>query len=237
VATSRSQGDANQGRAKAQPRQRPKPEAKAEPKLSQGDESPSSQRPDESAAGSSRASSAAASRPFLVDPGQPFEPRSSAPADPTAAAPVELPPPIELGWTPDRAEYLLKGQGALTHAVIGVGETDWKWEPAELDAVAPPLANSLNQAFDGRLVPFAQYADAIGALMGLGAYIGRSRRERSLVLASRAPVEQPTTGQPAFTATDVDAGRREAVRATVPLSEPAQPPGDPAAENIEWRNT
>jgi hypothetical protein len=239
VPPNRSQGDDSQGRAKAQPRQRRKPEAKAEPRHSQGASQSQSQSQDEEAAASSTASSAATSS-FLGNPGAPFEPRASAPPGPDGApGPGELPLPLELGWTPERAEYLLKGQGAVTHALVGVGDQDWKWQAAELDAVAPPLANTLNQAFDGRLVPFAQHADLVGALMGLAAYVERSRRERVMVLASRAPVEQPVTGAPAAvgSAADPDAARREAVLQTIPRAQPAQPGGDAAAEGIDWRRT
>jgi hypothetical protein len=236
VANRPSQGDNSQGEAKAQPRPRRKPAAKAEPKQSQGrSQSQSQSRSQDDAADSSTGSSAATST-FLGNPGQPFEPRASAP-DPAAAAAaaVDVPPLLELGWTPERAEYLLKGQGAVTHAFVGVGEQDWKWQAAELDAVAPPLVNTLNQAFDGRLVPLAQHADLVGALMGLAAYVERSRRERVMVLASRAPVEQPVTGTTAVgSAADPDAARREAVLQTIPRAQP-QPGGDSSADTIDWR--
>ena len=200
-----------------------------------------------SAAASGTASRAAAgsSRLHIADPGPAFEPREL-PAEAVAGDVVDAPGiagvPLlaEQWWTPERAEYLVKGQGAITHALIGVGETDWVWQPAELAAVAPPLANSLNQIEPLRR--FAPYADSIGALMGVAAYVGRSRRERAAVLAAGGPPrEVPVTGvDAAGEPADAESARRSQLvdrvlgrRRPAPEPEPDNNAGE--AGSIEWR--
>lgn len=250
------------------PRQSAKPRQSRQPRQSDeshGSQSPGSQpdshgKPSDShgspgspespsksaAAASSTASSAAAasSRLHIADPGPAFEPRELHDDGAVAGDVVEPPgiagvPLLDQFWTSERAEYVVKGQGAITHALIGVGESDWVWQPAELAAVAPPLANSLNQIEPLRRL--APYADSIGALMGVAAYVGRSRRERAAVLAAGGPPrEVPVTGvDAAGEPADAESIRRSQLVDRVlgrrrPAPEP-EPDNAGDAGTIEWR--
>ncbi len=153
----------------------------------------------------------------------------------------DLPLVDPLWWTPERAEKVLLGQGALTHALIGVGQDDWRWQPPELDAVAPPMADAMNRV--DVLRRFAPYADGIGALLGLGAYLQRSITERRRVLAQRVPVEEPVTGMPAPEPSAAEPPSAERVQARQTALREVMERGrvraagkaDPLAEAIEWR--
>jgi hypothetical protein len=208
-------------------------------------EADSQQSDHEESPASSPGSAQAATTSFLGNPGEPFAGRTLGPdADQPGdqAEPLAVPIIGEFGWTPERAASILRGQGALTHAMIGVGETDWEWQPAELDAVASPMANGLNLAFGGALIRYAPYADAIGALFGAAGYVGRSRRERAQALAGQGLAEVAATGidtagQPAQPA-PVDEARRQGIVDRIlhgnSRPEPEPEPDGPGAD-IDWR--
>jgi len=181
----------------------PEPRAKAKPRQKAADaarpQSPESGQPSE--AGSGEGSPAAASSgPFIGDPG----PAHDSSGESTAAAPagaelhvLPVPPPL---WKPERVATLLKAQGALTHATIGIAERDWLWLEHELQATAEPLAAVLNKH------PVTQAAagasDELAAAIGLFGYAGRSIRERAAELERRKHAAaqqgpQPVTGRAA----------------------------------------
>jgi hypothetical protein len=244
----RSPGKQSRGKSESQGNQSP-----GSHELSHGnqDDSQGNQpSPSDAAAASSTASYAEGSNPLLVNPGPAFEGRDvgadSAVAGDVVDAPgiAGVPLLVDQFWTPERAEYLVKGQGAITHALIGVGESDWVWQPAELAAVAPPLANSLNQV--ELLRRLAPYADSIGALMGVAAYASRSRRERAAVLAAGGPArEVPVSGvDAAGEPADAAGARRRAVVDRVlgnrsddrrpSAAPPPQQPSETPGANIDW---
>lgn len=246
------------GKARAQ-RRSPGSESPGDPNdrpgetpLSPGRQSPGPESPssDAAAAASSPASSRAAASSLLGDGGPAFEGRTLATeplagdvADAGAGGPLPI---VEQWWTPERAETIAKAQGAVTHALIGVGETDWVWQPAELQAVAGPLASGLNSV--DWLRQLAPYADAIGGVMAVAAYAGRSRRERAAVLARQAALIEPepvsgvdAAGQPS----EHEAARRRDVLDRIlggsrrapatPSTEPiATEPRGPGAD-LDWR--
>jgi hypothetical protein len=153
--------------------------------------SPSPQAP-----GSSRASSAASS--LVGDPGPAFvagegDGLQGEPADaPTLHALPELPPE----WEVDTLRQILTAKGSLIHSIAGVGEQDWHYTEADLQAIAPPLARILNRYPVTRAA--AGTGDEIALTIGLGGYVSRSYRERRAVLAAEAEQEPvPITGQPA----------------------------------------
>jgi hypothetical protein len=190
-------------------------------------ETPAKARAEDARAASGAGSSTASSGFGLGNAGPAFAGRDTGPpADPdggvAAADPLLLTAPD--WWTDARAEKVLKAQGALTHAFIGVGETDWRWAPAELDAVAQPMADSFNRV--ELLRRLAPYADAIGAVGGIVAYTKRSLRVRSQVLGGRVVVEEPITGATA----DVPTAWH-----TEPA--PAAAPPEPEPEQRERRQT
>jgi hypothetical protein len=187
-------------------------------------------------------SQGASSSPFVGNAGHDFEPRDGAPsaAEPAGGDPAGGPdfaPPLLDWWTPERAEKVLRGQGALTHALIGVGADDWRWQPGELDAVAPPMADAMNRV--DVLRRFAPYADGIGALLGLGAYFQRSVAERRAVLAEHAPEPEPVTGQPADApapSARAEVARRRALDDVIERGRArAAAPTHETTDGVDWR--
>lgn len=168
----------------------------AETDLPAGQEPGAASRPAEpqprsrrQSAGSSRASSAGA-EPFFADPGT-FDPDREADAADEPAGPDLAGDPIVL-WTPDRIRRILTLQGTATHALVGVADTDWVWQPAELDMVCGPLADYANRV--PQLAAIAHVSDDAAVAMGFGSYLFRSYRERVRELQRRAaePAAPPT---------------------------------------------
>lgn len=138
---------------------------------------------------SSRASWAAAN-PLVADAGPEFDPEQPREqATPLAVA--------DVAWEAGRVRSIVRAQGLMTHQAIGIGEEDWLWRTAELDALSEPLANVLNK------VPVTRAAAAVSDELTVGAvmfqYAARSIKERSQVIRARKaaaerPRPQPVTG-------------------------------------------
>lgn len=160
------------------------------------DQTPSPNPSGEEPSPASGTPSQAADSTFVADPGAPFDPEA-------AGEPPELerePSPGELhalpgleGWEQDAIEGVLTGQGALLHAIAGVGEQDWLYTEADLAAIAPPLTRILNRYPATRAA--AGTGDELALMFGLGAYTTRSWAERRAVLAELEAEEPvPLTG-------------------------------------------
>jgi hypothetical protein len=135
-----------------------------------------------------------AANPLIADPGPEFDPEEAADAPPPPpATPLQA---VDVHWQPDRVAQILRGQGVVTHEVIGVGEEDWLWRDGELTAIAEPAANVLNK------FPVTHAAAAVSDELTVGAvflnYSLRSIRERTRVLRARKEAAenqpQPITG-------------------------------------------
>lgn len=142
---------------------------------------------------SSKGSWAAGRNPFVADAGPRFNPEAAQEAGPT---PLHV---LEVAWEPGRIKTMVRAQGLLTHDLIGVGQEDWQWREHELEALAEPLANSLNK------IPATRAAAAVSDELTVGAvmfeYAARSIRERRTVLLARKrqqqaqePRARPVTG-------------------------------------------
>lgn len=185
-------------------------------------DSPSSPRPDD--AGSSKGSSAAANEfPFLGNPGPAH--------DPDAPPAVDVPPQIGLAvplWQADRVRTILKGQGAITHQFVGIGQSDWVWQPDELEAIDEPLANVLNK------FPITRAAAGVSDELTAGgvffSYLLRSVRERADVirqLEADAELEAPSRPQTVHRGWEVPPAPPEA--------QPPVPTGPPPPPGTEWQ--
>jgi hypothetical protein len=142
-------------------------------------------------AASSPGSSAAAD-PFFRDAGPGFDAERAA-EDATAPPVVDEPPELVL-WTPERIRRVLELQGQLTHALVGVAEQDWVWQPRELDMVCGPLADHCNRV--PALAALAQLSDDAAIAAGFVSYAVRSWLERTRELQRRKaaqPAARPVT--------------------------------------------
>lgn len=131
---------------------------------------------------SSRGSWAAGRNPFVADAGPRFDPEAAQEAGPV---PLHV---LEVAWEPGRIKTMVRAQGLLTHDLVGVGEQDWLWKEHELEALAEPMANTLNK------IPATRAAAAVSDELTVGAvmfeYAARSIRERRQVLVARKRAEQ-----------------------------------------------
>lgn len=100
---------------------------------------------------------------------------------------------------------LLRGQGALVHALFAVdpASTEWVYVQAELDAIAPPLTRIVNRY--QALAAIAKHGDVAGVGLGLFAYGKRSLGERVEAIARAQAAAAPAPGQAAFRL-DLDGG-------------------------------
>lgn len=137
--------------------------------------------PDDSRA-SSRGSWAAGSNPFVGNAGPRFDPEQAQEAGPV---PLHV---LDVAWEPGRIKTMVRAQGLLTHDLVGVGQQDWLWKDHELEALAEPMANTLNK------IPATRAAAAVSDELTVGAvmfeYAARSIRERRQVLGARKAREQ-----------------------------------------------
>lgn len=165
----------------------PQPRASRKPSPSAEADESQTQSPN---GGSSPGSSAAAD-PFVADAGA-FTQQPEGDEAPDLAAPEPLPELVP--WTAERIRRLLELQGTLTHALVGVGEQDWLWLPAELDAVCGALADFANRV--PALAAMAHLSDEAAIVAGFTSYALRSYRERLRVLRDRAQEPAvPVTGR------------------------------------------
>jgi hypothetical protein len=160
------------------------------PSPSPTDPSPNGEEP----SGDSSTASPPADSAFVGDPGPAFDPEAPAPEAPEPRPDAELHalPGLE-GWEQDAVESLLRGQGAVLHAVAGVGDQDWLYTEDDLAAIAPPLTRILNRYPATRAA--AGSGDELALMLGLGAYATRSWAERRDVLEQLREEEPvPITG-------------------------------------------
>lgn len=75
---------------------------------------------------------------------------------------------------------VLRNGGDMLHAVVGVGELDWRATQADLDRIAPPATRILNR-YDATRAAAAK-SDELALIMGLGLYSWRSMLERRAIL-------------------------------------------------------
>jgi hypothetical protein len=144
--------------------------------------------------GSSKASSAV--DPFFADRGPAFDPGAEVPEDEAYVAPEPGELPEIVLWTPERVRRVLTLQGTLTHAVAGVAERDWLWQPNELDMVCGPLAEHCNRV--PVLAALAHLSDDAAIAAGFVSYAVRSWLERTRELqARRSLTPEPATGRTA----------------------------------------
>jgi hypothetical protein len=212
---------------------------------SPGAPEPSHGSPGRKSAASSTGSSTASRSTFLGNRGPVFAERDAAPEVPGAEPEAPVPGAFPDLWDEEKAATILRAQGALTHAAVGVADNDWRWLDAELDAAAGPLASALNRYTATQAL--ARYADGIGFGGALLAYTNRSLKERARALGQRVPTEEPVTGHGAE---PIDVGPappapvgsrvREALDGVLSgrgRRRAPQPPATDAAdaESIDWR--
>jgi hypothetical protein len=137
--------------------------------------------------------------PFVGDTGPGFDPDVAAATagEVRADAEAELREPgLGAFELPEVAEEsvrdVLRNAGDMTHALVGVGEQDWRATQTDCDRIAPPLTRIVNRYQVTRAV--AQKSDEAALIIGFGMYGWRSMLERQAVLSAQ---ERNTVDAPA----------------------------------------
>jgi hypothetical protein len=165
------------------------PPAKKAAAKKAGKASPPPSPPPDPAAEPGRASSAASaisSAPdepggLVADSGPEFD------AELAAGRPAPEPPPegaaeLEVYWEERVLKGLVRGQGRVVHAGVGVAEQDWLYTVEDLDEIVPALTRIANRYFP----QLAKYADPAVLAAALMSYATRSLTERRDVIAAQA---------------------------------------------------
>lgn len=161
-----------------------KPGAKAGAKRSPKGPSPAPAAEEPSTASPAASATPSASEPGLVaDPGPEFDAEAAAEQPPPEGRPIEEVAPEEEYWEEKVIAGLLRAQGKLLHAGIGVAEQDWRYTAEDLEDIVAPATRICNR-YIPQLAKYADPAVLAGALM---TYATRSLTERKEALAEQAP--------------------------------------------------
>lgn len=152
---------------------------------------------------------------FVGDAGPGFDPEAGAQAgdelraeqDALAGQVVELPEVRE-----EQVRAVLRNVTDGVHALVGVGENDWRATQSDMDRIAPPATSIVNRYRTTRAI--AQKSDEAALIIGLGLYSWRSMLERQAALALRELEEQ-------------EAGAPRPAPGPSPAAAPPPPPESP----------
>lgn len=111
--------------------------------------------------------------PGFFDPGTAFVPQVAKIPAPAAVEETEAPE-----WTIKKTRMILRNTSAMIDGLAGeVAQADLRFNDQELDDLAPPLTNIINNR--PMLRRLGEGADTIAVALALGGYAGRVMQERA----------------------------------------------------------